>query len=402
MKPALLGLMLAATCSPGHAAVSGFAQLRQAQRVHSLADCSAVAACSALVQELQAELLHEHRFSETLGTTARLDAVHDEAVSRSDLIVREAFVDWTAAPALDVKAGRQVITWGVSDYLYVNDIFPKNYDSFFTGGGFDRMKEPVDAVKALARAGAVEAELILARSKADTLPAPERFVASAPSSSAVADDAGSQPDLAAKVSTRWAGWDVAAHAARFESREPRLFMADTRLRSDRPRTQHLGLSATGNLASGLGWAEAAVRRAAQQRDAVVDRHFLGSAAKLIVGYSREVAADLTASAQLQLEGAMQRGRYVDSLAPGIRPLRRVTSVLHLRMQGRWSNQTASAGAQAFLGSEGDSHFNPFFAWSPADGWNLEGGANLFSGRPDTRYGAFRNDSNAYVLGRYSF
>lgn len=402
MRPTLLSLMLATACSPTHAAVSGFAQLRQAQRVHALADCSAVAACSTLVQEAQVEVLHELRFSDRLGTTARLDAVHDEAVSHSEVIVREAFVDWAASPALEVKAGRQVITWGVSDYLYVNDLFPKNYDSFFTGGGFDRVKEPVDAVKVLAHAGTVATELVLARPKADTLPAPERFSATAPSSSALEDEASDRPDLAAKVSTRWASWDVAAHAARFESREPRLFMAGTRLRFDRPRTQHLGLSATGNLASGLGWAEAAVRRVAQERDTVVDRYFLGSAAKLIVGYSREVAADLTASAQLQLEGATRRGRYVESLVPGIRPLRRVTSTLHLRMQGRWSNQTASAGAQAFLGSEGDSHFNPFFAWSPADGWNLEGGANLFNGRPDTRYGAFRNDSNAYVLGRYSF
>jgi hypothetical protein len=403
MRQTILGLMAAVACASSHAGLTGFAQLRQAQRPGSLADCSRVAACSTLAREAQLELLHEQRFGSRFNTTVRLDAVHDDAVRARDVDVREAFFDWAATPALDLKAGRQVITWGVSDYLYVNDIFPKNYDSFFTGGSFDRMKEPVDALKALARTGSVDVEVVLARSKADTLPAAERFTATAATSGALEDDNGRRPDLAAKVAAQWAGWDVAAHAARFRSREPRLSMTGAGLRFDQPRTDHLGVSATGNLAAGLGWVEAAVRRVSTgQPGTVVDRQFLGSAARMIAGYSREVGPDLTASAQLQVEGTTDRGRYAASLAPGVRPLRRLTSIVHLRALGRWRNQTLGAGLQAFLGSEGDSHFNPFLAWSPADGWSLEGGANLFRGQPDTRYGAFRDDSNVYVLGRYSF
>jgi hypothetical protein len=134
----------------------------------------------------------------------------------------------------------------------------------------------------------------------------------------------------------------------------------------------------------------------------VNRHFLGSSAKLIAGYSREIGTDLTASAQLQLEAATSRQHYLDSLAPGLRPLKAISSTLHLRVHGSWMNQTLGGGAQVFLGNEGDSHFNPFVSWSPADGWTVEGGANLFNGRSDTRYGALQDDSNVYVLGRYSF
>ncbi|MED5520502.1 MAG: hypothetical protein VX459_02085, partial [Pseudomonadota bacterium] len=39
--------------------------------------------------------------------------------------------DW--ANAFDIKVGKQVLTWGTGDYLFLNDLFPKDYQSFFAG-----------------------------------------------------------------------------------------------------------------------------------------------------------------------------------------------------------------------------------------------------------------------------
>lgn len=400
-----LAIMLSATAlSPSVTAaqVTGFVQLRQAQRIES-PDCSTVSACSAMVQEALAELLIEHRLSDQWSVSLRGEAGYDNAASDDRLAVREGFVDWALSSTTSVKLGRQVLTWGVSDYLYVNDVFPKNYDAFFTGGGFDRMKEPVDAARFQWHAGGADVEAVAARPKADRAPSADRFVAMAMSSAATpVDDENDRADIALKLSGHTAGWDLAGYAASFRSREPRQFMDGSGLRVDRPRLRHLGASATGNAAGGLVWLDAAVRDAGTERPMTVNRHFLGSATKLIAGYSREIGTDLTASAQLQLEATTSRGRYLDSLAPGVRPLKPVSSTLHLRLQGSWMNQTLTGGAQVFWGNEGDTHFNPFASWSPADGWTVEGGANLFNGRPDTRYGAFKDDSNVYVLGRYSF
>lgn len=402
MKAAAIVLAATVLSTSAMAQVTGFVQLRQAQRVES-PDCQAVDACSTMVQEVLGELLLEHRLTDQWSGSLRVEAGYDNAVSRDRLAVREAFVDWAPTSTASVKLGRQVLTWGVSDYLYVNDVFPKNYDSFFTGGGFDRMKEPVDAARAQWHAGSVDVEAVAARTKADRSPASERFTAMTMSSMAVAvDDEDDRADLALKVSGHTGGWDLAGYAASFRSREQRQFMDGSGLRVNRPRLRHLGASATGNAAGGLMWLEAAARDAGEERPTTVNRHFLGSAAKAIAGYSREIGTDLTASAQLQLEAATSRQRYLDSLAPGLRPLKPVSTTLHLRVYGSWMNQTLSGGAQVFLGNEGDSHFNPFVSWSPADGWTVEGGANLFNGKPDTRYGAFKDDSNVYVLGRYSF
>ncbi len=403
MRKVVVGASAAIASLCANADVTGFAQLHQARRVHALPECMGLDACTSMVQDARAELLLERSLGKGLAGTARLQAAYDHALSEGKLTVREAFLDWQPARGLDLKLGRQVLTWGVSDYLYVNDVFPKNYDAFFSGGGFDRMKEPVDAVRAAGRVGTADVEVVVARSTADTGPSPLRFAAAVGSkSSLAADDADDRADLAAKASAHLGGWDVAAYVASFRSREQRYFMNVGGLRHDRPRTRHAGLSLTGNLASGLVWAEAAVRHASQARQSVVSRHFYGTAAKFIAGYSRELGSDLTASAQLQLESPLDRSDYLMSLAPGVRPLSRIASTLHLRVQGRWLNQTVSAGVQVFLGHERDSHVNPFVSWSPADGWTVEGGANLFNGQPDTRYGAFKDDSNVYVLGRYSF
>lgn len=404
MKRAVMALAAAAVSVPvGAAGLTGFVQARQVQRAHSLPTCGEITGCSAMAQEVLGELLYEHRFDQQFSVTARVEAYHDGAIAEGDIDAREAFVDWSPTSALNLKLGRQVLTWGVSDYLYVNDVFPKNFDAFFTGAGFDRMKEPVDAARLAIHSSDADLEAVLSRSKGDRTPNSARFAAMTMAKAAVPDDsANHQVDVALKASTHAAGWDLSAYGASFDSRDERLYMDTTGLRSDRPRTRHLGLSVAGNFAGGLLWGEGAVRNTSGDQTAVVSRQFLPSAFKLIGGYSREVGQEITASAQLQLEGPGSHSRYLASLAPGVRPLKSVTSTLHLRVQGRWINQTLGAGAQLFVSNEGDSHLNPFVSWSPADGWTFEGGANVFNGKPDTRYGAFKDDSNVYVLGRFSF
>ena len=398
-----MALAIAAASTPACADLTGFVQLRQVQRVRSPQLCCQLSGRKTMAQEALGELLYERRLGDQLSATARVEAYYDNALSRGNGAIREGFVDWAPTSSIGVKLGRQVLTWGVSDYLYVNDVFPKNYDAFFTGAGFDRMKEPVDAAKLVVHEKAADFEAVVSRRKADKQPHAERFTAMSMTKGALAaEHPDDQADIATKVSAHIQGWDVAAYAASFASREARFSIDATGLRSDLPRTRHLGFSITGNAAGGLTWLEGAVRRTEAKGVSVVSRHFLDSAVKFIGGYSRELSADVSISTQLQLEASTSRDRYTQSLAPGVRPLRSVSSTLHLRVQGRWLNQTLTLGAQVFAGDEGDTHLNPFGSWSPADGWTVEGGANLFNGKPDTRYGAFKDDSNVYVLARFSF
>lgn len=402
MRRTLVGMAIGAMCTSAEAELTGFVQLRQSERTGSVPASAQVEARGTMVQQLEAELLYEHRL-DNLTAAGRLVTGYDSAISSELSTIREAYVDWAASSMWNFRAGRQVMTWGVSDYLYVNDIFPKNFDAFFSGAVFDRLKEPVDALRALTYvADSTELEVVISRSRSDRTPGAARFTGAHVMLGSVEQRDSDSPDIAARASRHVSGWDLAGYVASFRSREARHYLTPGGLAHDYPRLDHLGVSASSNFASGVLWVEAAVRKGSERQERVVSRYYLGSSARSIVGYSREVGPDFTATVQLQLEAPLNRDRYRGNLAAGVRSVSTVAGMLYLRLDRRWANQTRQLGVQAFLGDEGDSHVNPFMSWSPFDGLTLEAGGHLFSGQFDTRFGNVEHDSNIYALSRYSF
>src|SRR6056297_2619360 len=65
---------------------------------------------------------------------------------RGWLDLREAYVGSPVGESLDARIGRQVLTWGVGDLLFLNDLFPKDWQSFFSGRDVEYLKAPSDAV----------------------------------------------------------------------------------------------------------------------------------------------------------------------------------------------------------------------------------------------------------------
>ena len=47
----------------------------------------------------------------------------------------------------DVSIGRQVQTWGTGDLLFLNDLFPKDFQSFFSGRDDEYLKAPGNAIR---------------------------------------------------------------------------------------------------------------------------------------------------------------------------------------------------------------------------------------------------------------
>ena len=62
----------------------------------------------------------------------KADAFYDHISDEPELELREGYIDFTS-PKWDARIGRQVITWGLGDLLFINDVFPKDYEAFFSG-----------------------------------------------------------------------------------------------------------------------------------------------------------------------------------------------------------------------------------------------------------------------------
>ncbi|MCB0330706.1 MAG: hypothetical protein KDD70_13620, partial [Bdellovibrionales bacterium] len=61
--------------------------------------------------------------------------------------LREAFLFFRMGEYADLKVGRQILTWGTGDFLFINDLFPKDYNAFFIGRDDEYLKAPSDALK---------------------------------------------------------------------------------------------------------------------------------------------------------------------------------------------------------------------------------------------------------------
>jgi hypothetical protein len=402
MKKAWFLALLLPTCAAATTNVSGYAQEHFSYRTESKSRCATLAGCGAMVNEQRVQLLAEWHGAGAMSATLRADAMHDGAVGRSSVLLREGYLDWTVSPRLSLRAGRQVITWGVSDYLFVNDIFPKNYDAFFTGKPFDHMKEAVDALKANAVAGGNEIDLVVARPGADQAPSEERFVATAPPAAmrfGAAQRLGA--DIAARLARRLGRWDAAFYLARYHSRDTALNAERGMPRWEMHTLRHAGASVTGPLGSGVLMAELAYMNG-NARAGNMNRFFVGSQVKVLLGYSAELGDDFSASLQYHHEMGAEREVYRRSLAPGVAPVSRHRQTVYFKLHKKFNHQTLGLGIQGFAALDGGNYLNPFAMYAIADGLNLEAGANLFGGTATSRYGTMKHDSNAYASLRYSF
>ena len=48
---------------------------------------------------------------------------------------------------MSLKVGRQSLSWGLGEYLFLNDLFAKDWQSFFNGNDISYLKKPNDAIK---------------------------------------------------------------------------------------------------------------------------------------------------------------------------------------------------------------------------------------------------------------
>ncbi|HPQ42189.1 MAG TPA: hypothetical protein PLV45_17595, partial [bacterium] len=47
--------------------------------------------------------------------------------------LRQANIIYSPVFWMDLKIGRQILTWGTGDLVFINDLFPKDWQSFFLG-----------------------------------------------------------------------------------------------------------------------------------------------------------------------------------------------------------------------------------------------------------------------------
>jgi len=344
---------------------------------------------------------------------AKGELVHDSIGEQFAVDLREAYVAHAVGP-VDFRLGRLIVTWGVGDLFFINDVFPKDWESFFSGRPLEYLKVAVDGLQARFSTPLAHAELLAIPSfTADTLPSPSRFSSFFPYAGVpgqrqeLPQSRFSNTEVAARVYRELAGFDVSLYAYRGYWRTPSVRLDDpvapTVATRFFPALSTYGVSMQRNLFAGTLSAEAGYYDSRDDR-AGRDPTVPNSQWRFLAGYQRELSPDFTAGLQLYGELMSTYGAYRSSLPAGAPIEDEFRGVLSLRLTRLLDYQAWRLSLfVAYSPTDEDYLVQPEVSYKVTDALSVRAGANVLGGRhPWTFFGQFGRNDNVFVAGRLDF
>lgn len=144
MRTLLVTAGVLVSCGVGHAVdLHGFIE-----GAHGVRTVDERAGSEYTLNEVRAQIRVD-AYDDVGDAFIRADIVRDDLRSEDTVVeLREAYFRFTTlGDHVEVKAGRQIATWGTGDLLFINDLFPKDWVSFFTGRDDPYLKAPIDALR---------------------------------------------------------------------------------------------------------------------------------------------------------------------------------------------------------------------------------------------------------------
>lgn len=394
--------------------LSGFAQVNYAVRVTGKS-CSSSTACDLMLGDQRLQLKVDGVTSDGVAAfTGRVDLFYDAVLGEPGLDAREVYAElnW---PVLRVRAGRQIITWGVGDLLFINDIFPKDWVAFFTGRPLQYLKLGSDAIKIGVHPGPLDVELVAVPFfQSDGYPTGERLMVTSSMPDNVVgttmdsrDRSFENIEVAGKISTYLADWELSVYAARTFFKTPAVEVAaqagGVQLRYFFPRLDTFGASATGGLLGGVLSVEGGYYFSEEDQQGI-DPAIDNSQVRGLVGYAHPLWTGATAAVQGYVEVMLQHSKYVSVLPDGVPQQDAARAVGTLRFTQQLLHDALTMSLFAYVGAtDVDAYLIPSVRYALRDELWLELGGNVFLKHKDhTFFGRLWKNSNVYLTTRYAF
>jgi len=328
--------------------------------------------------------------------------------------LREARFAVTPLDFMDIKIGRQILTWGTGDLLFINDMFPKDWQSFFIGRDTEYLKAPSDAAAVSFFTGIFNADLIYTpRFNADRyingsrlsyynsmlgrIAGRDAIIQAENRNSWFTDD-----ELALRLSRNIEGYEAALYGYQGYWKSP-AGMDPANGKATFPRLAVYGGSLRGVAGPGIANLEFGYYDSEQNSNGS-DPLIKNSELRFLAGYEQEIAADFSAGLQYYLEYLLQYDEYRDMLPVGQHPRDERRHVLTLRLTKLLMRQNLKLSLFGYYSpSDQDFYIRPNIHYKIDDHWSAEIGGNIFWGEHNwTFFGQFRKDTNVYTGARYGF
>jgi len=386
--------------------IQGFLELRAGCRTQEDSQQKDI---SVMETRLQAELF---TYTDWAEFKYKGDVWADAVTEKGDYDTREIWFFSRPSDFLDVKIGRQVLTWGTGDLVFLNDLFPKDWQSYFIGRDKEYLKAPSDAAKVSYFTDLANIDVVYTpKFDPDRFitgeyisywdPEQKRLVGRDERISTDTPDRWFQDDeIAARIYRNINNYELAVYGYRGFWKRPGGQTPDGV--GIFPDLNVYGASLRGQVGPGIGNIESAYYQSADDEGGS-DPLINNSEMRYLIGYTQDLAKDFNTSLQYYIEQMLNYREYKKHLAGG-NARDRFRQVITLQLTKLLMNQNLELHLSSYYSpSDRDAYLRPNIHYKYTDKITMEAGANIFTGKePHTFFGQFENNTNIYVAVRYSF
>jgi hypothetical protein len=338
------------------------------------------------------------------------DAVDEEA--RGEL--REFSLQFSPLEILDIKMGRFTNTWGTGDLVFVNDLFPKDWESFFTGRNDEYLKMPSYALKTGIFSDALNIDLIWSPIHNESVYIDgSRLSYWNPGTSQIEgdnmvmedeerDDFFHDSEFDIRISKNFSGTEIAlySHSGFWKTPEGMNSNGDLIY----PRLFSYGASLRAQILGGIFNIEFGYYDSLDDEDGD-NAYIRNSEYRFFTGFEKELGKNFTGGFQYYVE-LMDDFEEYEAQAQPTDDLKRdeVRHLLTLRLTKLLMNQNLILSLFTYYSpSDNDFYTRPKIKYKYSDSLVFELGGNIFGGSNEhTFFGQFEKNSNVFTAIRYSF
>ena len=298
------------------------------------------------------------------------------------LDLREATLFFRPVDFMDIKLGRHILTWGTGDLIFINDLFPKDWDSFFIGRNPEYLKAPSDAVKISFSSGLANLDIIYT-----PLFDADRFIdgkrisffnnglgrrsgRDAIVTTNERDKWFKDDEVALRLYKNLSGYELAVYGYQGFWKSP-AGMDPVSGNSTFPVLSVYGGSIRGSVGKGIGNLELGYYNSEDDKNGD-DSSARNSEFRFLTGYEREAARDFIVGIQYYLEHIIHYSNYLNSLPSGSPAADENRHVITLRLTKLLLGQNLILSLFTFYSpSDNDSYFRPKVSYKVDDNCSVE-------------------------------
>jgi hypothetical protein len=342
--------------------------------------------------------------------TGKGDLLIDDVTADTLIQMRELNIKASPFDFLDVKIGKQILTWGTADYLFINDLFPKNWQSFFSGREDAYLKASSNSIKTSWFINNTTLDVVWTPEfTEDTYLTGERFsFYSKQAQQQVAPQylnvqQSNDEQWFARLSTSRNSVEYALYGYKGRWTTPEG-VSDTQ-QPYFPKMNAIGASLRTTLGNGLFNIEVASYNSIENSGGEQNPHTTpNNQQRFLVGYETELMKNLTLNAQYYIEHTSD---YTELLARAAIPEQVVSKnrqLITTRLRYSALQQKLTMTLFNFYSpSDNDGFLKTSVSYRKNDQWLYTMGANLFWGKGDfSFFGQHQVNSNLWARVRFQY